>query len=435
MPSKSYSVVDLFCGAGGLSSGLGWAGFDVIWATDSDKKAVKTYSENHPDVRTTMKDIASIQPPGVHAAGGLDLLAGGPPCPTFSKVGRAKLNSLEESDPATDSRHQLWQHFLRFASHYRPRVLLMENVPGMATATNEAGEAVLSIILDEIRSLGYRVQASVIDAAGYGVPQHRERLFIIGNRLDVPNPELINWRTHREPRTQDECQAEMVSAQGPQSFQQTLDEILESDDENDSESQNTPGYRRPYVTMGAAILDLPPLSPAGDEVNREGTHPPVKADHYEIPAVTEYQQWARNIPEEKSWKDVPLSNHESRFHNVSDLSIYKLLGPSTGWRIGDLPDELQPYRSDVFADNYTKQDPTRPSSTIPAHLHKDGHMHIHPSEARSFTVREAARLQSFRDTYRFPVSRTAAFKQVGNAVPPLLAESIGNAIMSILKDS
>jgi len=435
MPSESYSAVDLFCGAGGLSTGLSWAGFDVIWATDSDKKAVKTYTVNHPEVRTTTEDIASIQPSELHTTGGLDLLAGGPPCPTFSKVGRAKLNSLEGSDPATDSRHQLWQHFLRFASHYRPRVLLIENVLGMATATNEAGEAVLSIILDEFRSLGYRVDASVIDAASFGVPQHRERLFIIGNRIDVPNPELANWRTHREPRTQDEYQADMVSAQGPHTFQQTFDEIPGSGDEIDSESQNTPRYRKPYVTTGAAILDLPPLSPAGDKLNRDETHPSVRADHYEIPAVTEYQQWARNIPKEKSWKDVSLSNHESRFHNVSDLSIYKLLGPSTGWRIGDLPEQLQPYRADVFADNYTKQDPTRPSSTIPAHLHKDGHMHIHPSEARSFTVREAARLQSFRDTYRFPVSRTAGFKQVGNAVPPLLAESIGNAIMSILRDS
>jgi DNA (cytosine-5)-methyltransferase 1 len=127
-----------------------------------------------------------------------------------------------------------------------------------------------------------------------------------------------------------------------------------------------------------------------------------------------------------------LHNHEARYHNLSDLSLYSLLGAGTGWRIGDLQDELQPYREDVFADNYTKQRADQPSSTIPAHIRKDGHMHIHPHEARSFTVREAARIQSFPDRFVFPGSRTAAYRQVGNAVPPLLAESIGKAISFIL---
>jgi DNA (cytosine-5)-methyltransferase 1 len=115
---------------------------------------------------------------------------------------------------------------------------------------------------------------------------------------------------------------------------------------------------------------------------------------------------------------------------MRDLTLYKLLGAGVSYIIGDIPAEHQPYRSDIFNDKLKKQDPRRPSSTIVAHLYKDGHMFIHPNEARSITVREAARLQSFRDTFEFPVARTHGFKQIGNAVPPLLAQAIGTAIRS-----
>lgn len=155
-------------------------------------------------------------------------------------------------------------------------------------------------------------------------------------------------------------------------------------------------------------------------------------DRYTLPAVSEYQRWARSVSEESDWAQMELKNHEARYHNLEDLSLYKLLGAGTGWSLGNLQDELQRYRADVFDDQYTKQRPDEPASTITAHIKKDGHMHVHPHEARSLTVREAARLQSFRDYFEFPVSRTAAYEQVGNAVPPLLAERIGEALLTIL---
>ncbi|WP_345530621.1 DNA cytosine methyltransferase, partial [Actinoplanes utahensis] len=104
------------------------------------------------------------------------------------------------------------------------------------------------------------------------------------------------------------------------------------------------------------------------------------------------------------------------------------LGEGTSYIIGDIPEEHQPYRSDIFPDKLKKQNPKEPSTTVVAHLYKDGHMFIHPTEARSITVREAARLQSFPDDFEFPVARTHAFKQVGNAVPPLLAQAIATAV-------
>lgn len=427
MGDEECSAIDLFSGAGGFSTGLQWAGFDIKWAADNDEKAAKTYQHNHPEVPFALTDLSELDPSEVEIDLNepLDLIAGGPPCPTFSIVGRAKMNSIDEQDVTEDSRHQLWQDFVRFVDHFQPRAFVMENVKGMYSAENDAGQRVLPIILDEMRDAGYRVDASVVNAVDFGVPQNRERLFIIGNQAGTRNPNLAQWETHREPQTSDEKKARLLDDLHQTDGQRTLGEYTKVSAGGEDDDPR-PTRRVPWITVAEAILDLPPLSPAGSAA--EDPHPPADETEYHVRAVTKYQKWARNIPDDESWEDQQLHNHEARFHNLTDLSIYKLLGEGTGWRINDLGDDLQPYRADVFEDNYTKQSPSEPSSTIPAHLHKDGHMHIHPSEARSFTVREAARIQSFRDTYHFPVSRTAAYKQVGNAVPPLLAECIGLAI-------
>lgn len=125
---------------------------------------------------------------------------------------------------------------------------------------------------------------------------------------------------------------------------------------------------------------------------------------------------------------MELYNHECRGHNLKDLTLYKLLGEGVGWTIEELDEEFHPYRSDVFTDQYTKQNALEPATTVMAHIQKDGHLSIHPREARSFTVREVARLQSFKDTFEFPVTRTQAFHQIGNAVLPLVAEALGTAV-------
>jgi DNA (cytosine-5)-methyltransferase 1 len=431
MAADSLSAIDLFCGAGGLSTGLEWAGFEVEWAVDTDEAAVETYRKNHPDVDCTTADLSDYTLPEFET--GIDLVAGGPPCPPFSVVGRSKLNSLEGRNATTDSRTQLWERLRDAVDKYEPSAFLMENVEGMSSATNEAGESVLEHICGQFSSLGYRVRSQVVDAADYGVPQHRKRLLIIGTRNGRRPPKIEEWRSHREPATEEERKARLTSNPEHEQPQETLDRWVDDPEENASAK---PRSREPWVTVAEAISDLPPLSPAGTRA--DDPHPPAATDRYELPPVTEYQLWAREDAPVAATDDGErpvLHNHEARFHNLTDLSIYSLLGAGTGWRIGDLQDELQPYREDVFADNYTKQQADRPSSTIPAHIHKDGHMHIHPHEARSFTVREAARLQSFPDRFVFPVSRTAAYRQVGNAVPPLLAEAVGLAIREALEAS
>ena len=449
------SAIDLFCGAGGLTEGLRRAGYDIRWALDYDESAVETHRENHgeyairADIREThpSEDGPNIEP------GDLDLVAGGPPCPSFSTIGRSKLGSLEDRSVDEDDRNVLYLDFLRYVEHFQPQAFVMENVPGMLidTVTVEsdtiqeslptgAGEEVeqspvgdevpvTEVVLEEMAGLGYTVDWFLADAADFGVPQHRERLFFIGRRTGEALPELTRWATHREPTNREHGQQMQVrpelrddSDESQQTFNTGCSSALPSF-EPDRE------YRLPYLTVADAIMDLPPISP-------DGKMPPSHATTYTLPPVSPYQEWARNVPDGEDWEEQPLRNHDARRHNHFDLSIYKLLGHGVGWNIGQVSTKLQPYRDDVFPDKYKKQNPAKPASTILAHIQKDGHMFIHPTEARSLSPREAARLQSFKDTYWFPESRTNAYRLIGNAVPPRLGEAVGVAVReTILSES
>jgi len=420
MTRNKPKAVDLFCGAGGLSQGLSQAGFDVIWALDHEEKCKPTYDENN-DHEMTVGDITEMTPPDLDLeAGELDLLAGGPPCPTFSSVGKVKINSIEGRDNTEDDRHALYQDFLRFVDHYKPKAFIMENVEGMTSAENKDGDSVLEVIKEEMEELGYEVKAKVLDAANFGTPQHRKRIFFVGNKIGVENPDLDEWRTHRPPRNEKEKKMKYYKDQGPEDEgQETIGNFSEQDDEFPTFKKNK--KKEPWNTVGDAILDLPPVSPDGDT-------PPTECKEYTIPAISEYQHWIRDLEEDETWENAELDSHVCRGHNMRDLTIYKFLCESSSYVIGDLPDDINPYRTDIFQDKIKSQDPTEPSSTVVAHLYKDGHMFAHPTEARSITVREAARLQGFKDSFKFPVARTHAFKQVGNAVPTLLAQAVGTAV-------
>jgi DNA (cytosine-5)-methyltransferase 1 len=441
------SAIDLFCGAGGLSEGLRRAGYDLRWAIDEDDSAVETYRENHGEyaIRANIRKTDPAEDGPDIEPGELDLVAGGPPCPSFSTIGRSKLGSLEDRSVDEDDRNVLYLDFLRYVNHFQPQAFIMENVPGMLsdTVTVESntvqqslptgteqevdqvpvGEEVpvTDVIIREMEELGYTADWFLVDAADFGVPQHRERLFFIGRRTGGALPDLTRWATHREPTDREKDR-----------WMQVRPELADDNDES-QELLNTEispvfpslnpdrEYRQPYHTVADAIMDLPPISP-------DGEMPPSQATEYTLPPVSPYQEWVRDITEDEQWEEQSLRNHDARWHNHLDLSIYKLLGHGVGWNIGQVSTRLQPYRDDVFPDKYKKQNPAEPASTILAHIQKDGHMFIHPTEARSLSPREAARLQSFRDTYWFPESRTNAYRLIGNAVPPRLGEAVGVAV-------
>lgn len=442
------TAIDLFCGAGGLTQGLEWAGFDVRWAIDSDPAAVDTCRHNH-EHHILEEDIRATEPetegPDIEP-GELDLVAGGPPCPSFSTIGRSKLSSLEDRSRDDDDRNVLYRDFLRYVEYFEPTAFIMENVPGLLedtvsrptdviqrslpVASNEHPREervveeipVPEVILAEMEEIGYTAEWQTVDAADYGVPQHRDRVFFIGTREEKPLPNLDAWRTHRPPINDEETQMQVRQGLGPAT--EWAQQSLYSESPL-PEFRRDRDERRPYLTVADAIMDLPPVSP-------DGEMPPSETSEYTLPPVSPFQEWLRDLEEDADWEDQELQNHSARWHNHLDLSIYKLLGHGVGWNIGQVSLDLQPYRDDVFPDKYKKQDPSQPASTILAHIQKDGHMFIHPTEARSLTVREAARLQSFRDTYWFPDARTSAYRLVGNAVPPRLGEAVGTAVKDAL---
>ena len=411
MPRKPR-FIDIFCWAGGISQGLLDSGYKIKWAIDNNKETKLTFDYNHK-IRMRLGDIRKIKSPklGLEKKE-LDLLIGGPPCPTFSLVGRTKINSIEGRNVKTDERSFLYENFLNLVSFYEPKTFVMENVKGMMSAENEEGEFIVDIIQSQMEDLGYSVSVQLLNAANYGVPQHRERVFFIANRHGFKNPEMEKWETHRKPKNNNEKEMKMRTF---------------SENGGSFPAFTKKAEKKPWNTVADALLDLPPLSP-------EGTVPPKTISEYIMPPLSEYQYWARNNPTIDNWNKCKLYNHTCRGHNMRDLSIYKILGEGVSWKIGDLPEYIQPYRTDIFSDKYKKQNPVEPSSTIVAHLYKDGNMFIHPREARSLTVREVARLQSFRDDFIFPVARTHAYKQIGNAVPPLLAQAIGTAIKQEILD-
>jgi DNA (cytosine-5)-methyltransferase 1 len=247
----------------------------------------------------------------------------------------------------------------------------MENVRGMMTIENRR------ILRDIHAKLGeYKVNVLYEDAADYGVPQHRKRIFVIGNRLGLENP-VMN-PTHFDP-TRVGLTTKM----------------------------------RPYVTMKDAISDLPKVKLASRKNEMK----------YRAKPKTEYQRARRR-------HSKYVLNHISRNHCQRHVELFKML--KEGEWLAKITSDAHPYRKDIFQDRIKRQHWNKPSSTIMAHIHKDGLMFIHPEQLRTLTPREAARIQSFNDRYLFAGKQTSIYRQVGNAVPPLMAKAIAKDIRKLL---
>lgn len=365
-------VVDIFCGCGGLSEGFKRAGFLPVLGIDIDEHAVTTYNR-HNDGNGVVADIAKVSGKDILAHSGrrvIDVMTGGPPCQAFSTVAVAKWRSLGRPSTMSHPVNQLYREFLRLVLEVRPKFFVMENVERMLSI---GGGQVVRDVESTLQGK-YRVSFYKKDVAGFGVPQHRRRALVIGNRIRSKNPELEE--THS-------CGA---------------------DD------------KKPFVTVREAISDLPKIH-AGGGSNAMGYAPTTKSSDYAASLHS---------------KSRLMHNHVARMHSDRDLKIFRMLKP--GKTIKDIPSKYNPYRKDIFLDKYKKQPWQRPSSTVLAHLSKDGLMFIHPdkSQNRSLTPREAARLQSFSDDFVFEGPRTKQYLQIGNAVPPIFAQVIAEQIKRLL---
>lgn len=373
--SSSLTVVDLFCGAGGLSEGFRQAGCEIVLGVDSDESAIETYNSRHGcGIATSVENVDANFIRKKTGRGRIDIIIGGPPCQGFSHVAVGKLKSLGDPRTSKHPLNQLYKEFIRIILELKPSFFVMENVRRMASM--EDGVIKKSIERD-LRNI-YKVDFYDHDVAKFGVPQHRKRCLVIGNCLGFDNPEL--QQSHFNPESE------------------------------------IPMNGMPFETVRSAILDLPFIH-AG-----EGK----EFFDYTKKARTEYQYQRRR-------NSTGVFNHIARNHNKRDLKIFSMLEP--GQWMSDLPARFNPYRKDIFEDKYKKQSWKKPSSTILAHLSKDGLMFIHPDgkQNRSLTPREAARLQSFDDRYVFHGNRTSQFRQIGNAVPPLFGKVIAESIMDSMK--
>lgn len=407
---SNVTYIDLFAGAGGLSEGFIKEGFTPVAHVEMDKNACDTIrtrlafhylkSKRKEDVyysylnkKIGRADLLKHLPPPILASiinstiskhtissifGSIDdllgmkkkvdLIVGGPPCQAYSLVGRSR----DPNRMKGDKRNYLFRYYGEFLKRYRPEYFLFENVLGLLTAGNSL---YLNQMLRMFEDLGYSVaNPTVLNASDYGVLQNRRRVILIGRRgrgkFEFPMPEKVNneWKTKSD-----------------------------------------------------LFFDLPRLEP-GEELN-----------------VAKYRKPINEYLRKSGIRDGVdfVTQHITRDHNTRDLEIYRLaikkwVYEKTRLKYTEIPKRLQTHKNTgVFLDRYKVIDPDGHSHTVVAHIAKDGHYYIYPdlNQVRSISVREAARLQSFPDDFYFEGGRTAAFRQIGNAVPPLMARAIARSLI------
>lgn len=335
------NVVDLFAGCGGLSNGFEQAGFNILLGIDNDVDASKTFLLNHKNSKYLLKDIRKVTHKDIKEKIGnskVDVVIGGPPCQGFSVSGKRAF---------IDPRNSLYLEYFRIVDMLKPKVSIIENVPGLASLYE--GKA-LDSIKREFSKRGYSVDHKIMKADEYGVPQIRKRIVIVGTK----GRKFIFPKSHAK-----------------------------------------------VVTLAEAISDLPKLG--GSE----------SIESYDKTPKNKYQKLMRKRNDE-------LHNHVGTNHSEKTKKIISMVPEGGNYK--NLPKELQKTRKVNIA--WTRLDGTKPSLTIDTgHRH-----HFHPWENRVPSVRESARIQSFADDFRFLGSKTSQYRQVGNAVPPLLAKTIAEQL-------
>lgn len=394
MDATGMKMIDLFSGAGGLSEGLSEAGFHSLFATEIVPEYAQTYSLNHRDAIVRTADIRTLDANQIRQELGLareelDLIAGGPPCQGFSI--NAPVRSI------LDERNHLFKEYLRFVDAFAPRAILIENVPGLVSFENGA---TLHAILDALAELGYGADVRILGAAYYGVPQMRWRTFILGLRgKNLPSHAFPDPICHAPIRPN------FTTIFNGHSL------LKEPSPENSA----------PFVTVREAIGDLPSLK-CGEQGER--------VKEYACEPFCDYQRRARI-------GSTGVINHEAPMLSKINMERLQHIKPGGNWT--DIPFELLPKgmqraKSGDHTKRYGRVEADGLASTILTKCDPHWGAFIHYEQDRSFTVREAARIQSFPDHFIFSGTQGQQFAQVGNAVPPLLAESVGKSIMSILTE-
>ena len=374
-----YDFIDLFCGAGGLSVGLEQEGFRPVIAVDNNKAAILTYRFNRPwlsDTSIINEDIRLLVNKDVFPH--VPLIVGGPPCQGFSVANKHK--------KANDERNELYRFYVHTVAQAKPDVFLMENVEGILQLYSQ--------IQADFQEIGYiTCKPVLLNTKDFGFPQSRKRAFIIGFR-----------DTH--------------AASVDDLYCLFCNEI-----------QNAMHGQR--FNLWDAICDLPSLSAktAKNATQLESSDWGYTAASF-VSITTDYGRLInRGLPSQ-----LPLLNHRSKFNNARDIQIYETLKPGEKSDAESIQD-INPYKSraDIFKDKFDKLMATEPCKAITAHMYYDCNMYIHPYQARGLTPREAARIQGFPDDYFFLGSPNEWYRQIGNAVSPLMARVLAGGLRKVLE--
>lgn len=344
-----YNVIDLFCGCGGLSYGFEKAGFHVLLGIDNDAKALETFELNHRNAKSICGDITNLHyeediKPLIGDAR-IDVIIGGPPCQGMSLSGPRKFD---------DPRNKLYLSYIRLVDEIRPKMFVIENVPGLVGLF---GGQIKDSIIEKFTEMGYEIKYKILCAADYGVPQSRKRVVFVGSRIGE-----FTYPTAKED----------------------------------------------IVTCEMALSDLPPLE---EELGSEEMK-------YVSDASNDYQRLMRE-------RSKIVRNHIAAKHSERVKTIIALVPDGGNYK--DLPEEYAHSRN--FHVAWTRFASKKPAPTIDTgHRH-----HFHYKYNRVPTVRECARLQSFPDDFLFLGNKTQQFRQVGNAVPPIMAQEIANKVKEALE--
>lgn len=374
--SCNLNVIDLFCGAGGSSSGFKLAGFNLVGALDNNAKAAATHALNFPTCKTIVGDITKIKPEEFHKLIGeprVDIVIGSPPCQTFSSLSQGKIKSLGK-DIKEDIRNYFYKNYLEYIEYYKPKMFLMENVPGFQTKYNgKIFKDFLEYLAENMPE--YHVKYKVVEAVNYGVPQTRKRLFVCGYKDDYDF-----------------------------SFPEDNKEFI-------SEGKK-------FVDVEEALSDLPYIT---DDWR-------IDAGFYsKSENLSKYQTFMR------AGNRKVVRNNICRVSNEKAKHMFTYLKP--GQRYIELSDAAKEeielfdsFDSSVIQSRCRRLPLSDPAWTVIAHIGMDGYEYIHPTECRTLSVREAARLQSFPDDFVFVGNMREQYVQIGNAVPPVLSYSIASRI-------
>ena len=388
---RAPTLVDLFCGAGGISHGFDRAGFRVVGGVDCDEDSIETFRRNHPGARGICKDLSKVT--GKHLAeelgvepGSVDCVAGGPPCQGFS---RNRAFRHKDGKFVDDPRNHLYWHFFEFVEHLRPKAVVMENVPEILIKANGFFR---EAVFERFRNMCYAVNATVLNAAEYGVPQRRRRaIFLAGSDgVEIPFP----MPTHRL---------------GPKAGRRTPKSktVLEP-----------PKIPTESLTLFALAPQGPTVWDAIGDLHGEYAATLDGPSRYAAAPKTEYQRSRRGALHE-------VGNHYPWPLSERQLRRIRLLREGQGQ--AHLPKALQ--SKGGYGSAYRRMQANAQALTLTTWMfHPGSGMFTHPKDDRVVTIREAARLQSFQDEFVFSGRYHSQCRQVGNSVAPLVAFNLARAI-------